>query len=905
MSFHVQAMSSQPYPAAHRPRIRAPSRPSTVPQATPTTGRQSSGNEELCNSCYASLDFEQFALGRMRGVNGVPPSAMGPATTALISLFDIIKNSVSGCPFCGLLLDAMKQPENDPFQHPAVRDYMPNEFRGVSFAAWLESIRRQGWLERMNQKHPFGSSRNKVELALDESAPGGIREIRRSDLEAQEQAALATSAAGAGAGLTAASQSKNEAKTVISAAGGVGGIISTGRLIMLNGKLPVVVRIKMFNIKDQGRRGLLNISIHGYGCRVQAPLSVLSSFSLRVASDYRRDNLGLSYGKIIQEHVHLEDCRAWLSNCCQHHECGSPNWYRNLPSPRGQHFRLVEIDDRRDVMFRVVRVETVPEYAALSYVWGDAGRNALNLRENNVEELSKRIPAGRLARTVSDAIKVTRGLGLRYIWVDSLCIIQQDPLGRSRNQEELEARQSQLDQMGSIFGHAKVVIVAAGGDDAGSGLAGVSQFRKPVQVARTVSPNVNVLLAAQYDGSYGKWDTRAWTLQEKLMSRRMLVFGHSYVSFHCRHGVLREDMPALHAGNGPPAMPQLSALEDRADARARKRSNGSYVLLRSPYFDEYTKLMEHYTWRERTERSDVLVAILGLLKVLEDTKRPQAIGQGHNTLQGLPEEFLDLALLWQPPAALGARLSRKDELFPSWSWTGWEFSSQKGIRFEQPFHVSGYDDMSLRKFVASGSAEERTRPLVMWYKWRQGRLIGVNDSGLGIVCGMDAAISLFEKPLRFRHGFPNLIPTIQPHISLDERHLVCETEVRRFNIRPKTTPRKEVIWERGDGRPVVSQELEIIEAEILDVDGTAVGHVIPTDQDLDICAATLYTFILLSESQYWGNEERIDVVGYPLYNVMMVTWDSSYAFATRIGLGKILKGAWNKERRDKTCIILK
>lgn len=882
---------------------------------------------------------------------------MGPTTTSLLSLFDIIKNSGrhgQGCPFCNLLLDAMGLPEHDPFLHPAIKEDMPVEFKDTKFESWVEGLRGQNRLERMvNNTHPFGRSRNKIEIDLDESMPDGIRENRRSDLEAQDQAALATSAAGAGAGITAASQSRSEAQTAVSAMGGVAGIVNSSRLILLSEKLPVAVRVKMHNITDAGKQGLLNVSVHGYGCRVQASLSTLSSFSLRVASDYQQDGLGLYYGRIIGDYIRVEeDCRRWLDNCCQHHgeQCDKPDWFKKLPPPGGEHFRLIEIDKSREDTFRIVEVAKVvatmgevPMYAALSYVWGDAGRNALNLWESRVAELSLGIEPSELAKTVADAIQVTRRLGLSYLWVDSLCIIQKDPQQTDRSATEFEARQSQLDQMGSIFGHAEIVIVAAGGKDADGALAGISQPRifqprKLVRIAREVTRNVNVLLAVHYDETYGVWDTRAWTLQERLMSRRMLVFGQNYASYHCRHSVLREDMPAAHAGNGPPAMPHLSIQEDRPERRAKNRCDGGYVLLRSPYFDEYAKILEQYTWRKMTETTDAISAMRGLLDVLEDMKRLDGQPRDRRpTLHGLPEEFLDLALLWQPPAVLGTPLMRRhgrggeDLSFPSWSWAGWKVRGREqrdsrnevvecrdntGIRFEQPFQVSGYDNMSLRKFIATGAeAEERTRSLVLWYKVVEGHLVPVNNSGLGVVCGEDAATWFFREPLRLLNPGPSqrssLLPNVPPGTRLDEQHLVCETQVRAFKLQQdkKHRPRSELLWtHRADGTAVVAKELDVVEAEILDQDGEVVGHVIPTDRSLEISTVEDYYFILLSISQYWGNEKRIDVQGYSLYNVMMVEWhgaEEGFAgFATRVGLGKITKAAWKAEKVTNSCVIL-
>lgn len=82
-----------------------------------------------------------------------------------------------------------------------------------------------------------------------------------------------------------------------------------------------------------------------------------------------------------------------------------------------------------------------------------------------------------------------------------------------------------------------------------------------------------------------------------------------------------------------------------------------------------------------------------------------------------------------------------------------------------------------------------------------------------------------------------------------------------------------------------------------------VGYVIPTDQRKTI-SNSWYHFIVLSESQYWGNEDRVDIIGYPRYNVMLIEWDTRREFAQRIGLGKINKPAWRTAGPKSTRVIL-
>ncbi|KAK7996534.1 rab-GTPase-TBC domain-containing protein [Apiospora arundinis] len=844
---------------------------------------------------------------------------------------------------------------HDPFEHPAIS---PDGLQYRTFATWAKGVK---WHDKIrNTPHPFGKSRNKVELEHDTSNPDvPLKEVRNSDWEVAERAGIVTSAAAAGAATQAAAQEQDKGlKTVLSVLGS-GGLAFTSALAIMQKELPAVVVVTVHNIPDPDR-GLLNIALMGYGNKkeVQAPLSILSSFNLRVASDYQDDGLGLRYGKMISVEVNVEDdCRKWLDHCCQHHGklCEEPDWSSKLRRPSGKDFRMIEIGDEDD-MFRVFHVNTDDQesswkekYAALSYVWGDAGKEALNLHSHNIKDLSERIPPEGVAKTISDAIKVTRRLGLRYLWVDSLCIIQKPRAGDGDSDaSQTQADESkQFEQMSRIYGHASAVIIATGGEDAQAGLAGVSRPREPVQVAREVRPGVNVLLPVQYDQSYGKWDTRAWTLQEKLLSKRMLVFGKDHVAFHCRHGILREDMPADHARNGPAPMPHLSMPENHGHPQEKTTWDDKPIMLRSPFFDEYAKLMEQYTSREKTYSGDILKAVSGLLAVLDNMRNldpkgvetPKAEPQGVETqeaksLYGLPEDFLDLALLWQPPAVMGTHLTKRtQEDYPSWSWAGWEVSKSPshghtdgethrvhpGVRYEEPFWVSGNDDLSLRKFVATGDdAEERFQPTTRWYKclklppkpgqksgpkpppkppkpsnlMRNSKiyskppsgLVPVNDDGSGMQC----------------------VPSISPGIPLDNRHLVCETQAARFRLRQREKkPRKETLWKQDvDGKPVPAKELEILEAEILNESDEVVGYVIPTDQGKTI-ATHPYDFIVLSESQYWGNEKRIDVAGFPLYNVMVVVWDTMGVFAERFGVGKISKSAWAKGNPSERCVALK
>jgi len=537
----------------------------------------------------------------------------------------------------------------------------------------------------------------------------------------------------------------------------VGTVIPTVTSLMANldAKLPVAVSIMLHNVGDADQ-GLLNVDVWGYGNAHRAPLSRISSFNLRVASGYEQVGGMLRYGNVVKPEVDVEgDCKLWLDTCIGHHgaECARPGWSAQLAPPSGRDFRLIDVNALRVV----VAAGEVPRYAALSYVWGATGKHALNLHKRNAASLGASLLGQDrpVARTIMDAIAVTRRLGLSYLWADSLCIVQKSEFDPS--DDDAAAREAQISQMHSIYGNAELTLVAASGGDAESGLLSPREIMPETQIACTVLPgpsptpsptsaptstppvgfnpssqSINILAPIAYPATYSTWDTRAWTLQEKLLSKRLLVFSPGgFVTFHCRRGTLREDMPASHAGAaaGPPKIPWLELPERGSIAylpSARKEWDGTLQIQRAAFFEEYAKLVGQYSSREMTDSRDSLNAVAGLLRVLESMAVPPSlsgVGQGEElglgrTLHGLPERFLELALLWQPPAVEGAYLTRKPHrMLPSWSWIGWEVgmdataaergsAAKPGVRFDELFWVGVNDDLSLRKVV--GVADEES-----------------------------------------------------------------------------------------------------------------------------------------------------------------------------------------------------
>ncbi|KAH8898102.1 HET-domain-containing protein, partial [Thozetella sp. PMI_491] len=200
---------------------------------------------------------------------------------------------------------------------------------------------------------------------------------------------------------------------------------------------------------------------------------------------------------------------SWIRGCVSNHPSCTPEHDMETLS----RIRLVDVQDRMVVPYDP---NISSHYVALSYVWG-------RVRQASVALWS---PLPPLPATIEDAMTVVRTLGFRYLWVDSLCI----------DQESEEHKASQINIMASIYRSAYVTIINLSGTSALSGLSGVSIDRSISQFRCTLDEStilVSTLPALAAYTRQSPWSSRAWVLQEALLSRRKLFFTQSQVYFEC------------------------------------------------------------------------------------------------------------------------------------------------------------------------------------------------------------------------------------------------------------------------------------------------------------------------------------------------------------------------------------
>ncbi|KAK2486202.1 hypothetical protein H9L39_00129 [Fusarium oxysporum f. sp. albedinis] len=169
------------------------------------------------------------------------------------------------------------------------------------------------------------------------------------------------------------------------------------------------------------------------------------------------------------------------------------------------------------------------EYTALSYCWG--GDLKTCLRESNKDSYRTEIPWDKIPRTIHDAILTSQKLGIGFIWVDSLCIIQ-DSKADDKNIE--------IGQMTQVYTHAAFTIAARSAPDAHTGFLHERSLPSGTTIVDFCSEDGKTrqctltFESAAKDEDANVLDTRGWTLQEYLMSRRLLIIGSWTTTWSCR-----------------------------------------------------------------------------------------------------------------------------------------------------------------------------------------------------------------------------------------------------------------------------------------------------------------------------------------------------------------------------------
>ena len=312
------------------------------------------------------------------------------------------------------------------------------------------------------------------------------------------------------------------------------------------------------------------------------------------------------------------------------------------------------------------------KYVTLSHCWGQT--KILILEEHTLETMTHGIDWLRLPRTFQDAMIVTRRLGFRFLWIDSLCIIQDSHEDWIRESETMQ----------NVYANCVLTIAASWGGDGSTGLFVERNplNQQPCRLFRNAYTGVLVQprqtdFRRKGNGMEGlkgvhpypeSLDKRAWAVQERFLPARILSYKSFELQWDCfeNHGSeswptgLRSRAKILVAKGLPKewfTSPENNAFRE---INLFKTRSGRFDLeYMRDFYPHWNNILEIYTRAQLTFQSDVFAAVSGITKQIEKWT-------GLTNIFGMWMELLPMDLLWEP---LGPAFENtRSALCPTWSW---------------------------------------------------------------------------------------------------------------------------------------------------------------------------------------------------------------------------------------------
>ncbi|KAK0624149.1 heterokaryon incompatibility protein-domain-containing protein [Immersiella caudata] len=400
-----------------------------------------------------------------------------------------------------------------------------------------------------------------------------------------------------------------------------------------------------------------------------------SSMSETALSDIQ---IGFPNLQQVRDPMYFALLSRWLQDCNTNHpQCGRRKVWQSPRSPAQALLptRLIDVGqlspngEKESEAVRLVETATFngPEpltnasYIALSHPWGMGSHNDhfCTTRQNLVSRIEHGMAVASLPDTLQDAVTITRALGVRYLWIDTICIIQ-GPDGDFNTEARL---------METVFSFAYCVIAASRASGTSSGFLSPRRSPEFIALNTSINPRSTVLYITshlddfQSDVIDGPLNKRGWVLQERALARRTIYFTASQTYFECGAGVRCETLAKMTNNQasflGDPAFPTV----------ALKSSKGAKIRLYEILYKTYSALQFTKIW-------DRPIAIAGLEQRLVWAFNTHG---GYGVFDG---QFFGRSLLWKRDEKAekndGMKMidfpvgDRRYYYVPSWSWMAYE-----------------------------------------------------------------------------------------------------------------------------------------------------------------------------------------------------------------------------------------
>lgn len=382
-----------------------------------------------------------------------------------------------------------------------------------------------------------------------------------------------------------------------------------------------------------------------------------SPLKLYVDPDTEAQNQGVTVGlPFLSEpgsEMQFLTIRKWLGYCETQHSCYATSNGQEAEMPT----RVIDVGspEHQERIHLFESKGTRGRYIALSHRWGNT--KPLTTTRENIGGFSNNIEFDILPRTFQDAVTVTRKLGIRFLWIDSLCIIQDD--------RDDWRRESQ--RMASVFSLAYCTIAATSGTDSTDGFLKTRPQKKWFKLAEKKEHSSLYVYASELVANFdrdivnGPLNERAWVLQERALSSRVIHFTSEQTYLECGYGYVSENMTYKYT--------PLALL---GGCRFPQPNPGFPKRTQESAFEE---VFTHYTRLSITYATDRPHAIAGLEQKLSHFYNT-------NSTHGIVHGCLQRSLFWNRAGKERLTLTQFSDTPtpPSWSWMAYQGQIQYAHR---------------------------------------------------------------------------------------------------------------------------------------------------------------------------------------------------------------------------------
>lgn len=354
----------------------------------------------------------------------------------------------------------------------------------------------------------------------------------------------------------------------------------------------------------------------------------------------------------------FEKIKQWIALCSLHPNCKTPD-DSVLPT------RLIDVNIASSDVVLVEIDRKCGVYTCLSHPWGE--EHPLTTTTKTIGDHKEMIRLEALPLTVRDAIEVTRRIGIRWLWVDALCIIQDSPVDW----------QTESSKMADIYSNSYITISATSSNCGSDGCFSKVQIRQQIEVPS--GPGGQPLIGTYFREVSSVWGeecdcirgrnnagpfkmplmARSWVFQERLLSPRVLHFGPDEMIWECMGSVMCE------CTQGYVRKPESKGIK-----MLFNNSITGAVSPRQSSVETWHELCRAYFTCRITYPEDRLPALSGLSRAFQ--KSNPDVG---SYMAGLWSKELPNALLWFYGSKWGTLFEMMEKYYvgrhrgaPTWSW---------------------------------------------------------------------------------------------------------------------------------------------------------------------------------------------------------------------------------------------